>query len=194
MADKQGLLGARSTEPDSDGSVGRDDREAYEEDWYRSLRALAERQQSLADRDAELEEDDPEPEEPGPGDTLLEPVDTPPLDEDLPEAPVREALAELADRSAPGDDVETDAGPPGDTEPRLRVVPEPVEEDPEDLVPRDEVSDAFEAIPAYVPPETEAAEPELEAAEPELEAAEPELEAAEPELEAAEPELEAAEP
>jgi HEAT repeat protein len=58
MADKQGLLGARSDE-DSDEvrqstdafGAARDEREAYEEDWYRSLRALAERQAQLAEHE-----------------------------------------------------------------------------------------------------------------------------------------------
>ncbi|MGZ8625234.1 MAG: HEAT repeat domain-containing protein [Actinomycetota bacterium] len=54
MADKQGVLGARSAEPNDPG-LGQGDREAYEEDWYRSLRALAERQQSLGGRNDEDE-------------------------------------------------------------------------------------------------------------------------------------------
>ncbi len=70
MADKQGLLGARSMEPPDDGSGSSDagapapDREAYEEDWYRSLRALAERQQALADQETGAEDEDEEPVDP----------------------------------------------------------------------------------------------------------------------------------
>lgn len=60
MADKQGLLGARSAESD-DGGQGRGDREAYEEDWYRSLRALAERQQQATGREDEQPAEEPEP-------------------------------------------------------------------------------------------------------------------------------------
>jgi hypothetical protein len=68
MADKQGLLGARSAEDADDArpatdafGAAVDEREAYEEDWYRSLRALAERQALLAEpeeaEDAELTAD-----------------------------------------------------------------------------------------------------------------------------------------
>jgi HEAT repeat protein len=79
MADKQGLLGARSAEDADDArpatdvfGAAVDEREAYEEDWYRSLRALAERQAQLAEPDeaedaepsAETEPQEWEPQEP----------------------------------------------------------------------------------------------------------------------------------
>lgn len=60
MADKQGLRGAQAEPSDAESlGPGRDEREAYEEDWYRSLRAFAERQQHLADQDEELDEQEP---------------------------------------------------------------------------------------------------------------------------------------
>jgi len=105
MADKQGLLGARSMEPpDDDGSGShssggpvRDDREAYEEDWYRSLRSLAERQQLLADQEEEKEEGEEgagEEEEQGPPEPEVPEVPAPPEVSEVsePQEPAPDAL------------------------------------------------------------------------------------------------------
>ena len=80
MEKKQGLLGGRRGQRGGDGSENRDgssDRtdesgagsgrvQAYEEDWYRSLKALAERQAQLAgdDEEEEAPEEAAAPEEP----------------------------------------------------------------------------------------------------------------------------------
>jgi HEAT repeat protein len=102
MADKQGLLGARSAEDADDArpttdafGAAVDEREAYEEDWYRSLRALAERQALLAEpeeaEDAELTADQ-EPQEPEPSfEAQVEPEHEP-----LPEGP-QDLEADAAD-------------------------------------------------------------------------------------------------
>jgi HEAT repeat protein len=102
MADKQGLLGARSAEDADDArpatdafGAAVDEREAYEEDWYRSLRALAERQALLAEpeeaEDAELAADQ-EPQEP---EASFE-AQVGPEHESLPEGP-QDLEAEAAD-------------------------------------------------------------------------------------------------
>ncbi len=154
MADKQGLLGSRSTDGTDDArshgsdvmSAGRDDREAYEEDWYRSLRALAERQQPLAAPEEELEErQEPEPEEPAPLEAeaaAVEAADTPqPWEhqEDRPERDEREPDVTPQDRFA--------AAPfEGDLAPRLHVVP-PVEEGVPAGPPLEETHGAAEVEP-----------------------------------------------
>jgi HEAT repeat protein len=162
MADKQGLLGAQM-EPsgaESPPAPGRDQREAYEEDWYRSLRALAERQQHLADQDEEPDEDE-QGETPGTVATsVLGENDTPPLDsaEEAAEKPVETPDAAVEDApaaQAPGwDAAETAIDVPSapasifetDSEPHLRIVP-PVE----DSV----VADGAEELTGQEPPTEE---------------------------------------
>jgi HEAT repeat protein len=156
MADKHGVLGARSADSshgDDASSEGAgpaiDNREAYEEDWYRSLRALAERQQALAGGEEEDEEDEPrapEPEESVVHSSAFEEsaLDEPPLGPlaaRLREAERRAAESarpDAADETAeaisrvleaatlPASELEPPSGRDG-SPPRLHVVAEPEE-------------------------------------------------------------------
>ncbi|HEX6331231.1 MAG TPA: hypothetical protein VF129_08095, partial [Actinomycetota bacterium] len=94
MADKRGLLGAQTEPSDAESSLGpgRDEREAYEENWYRSLRALAERQEHLQDEERDEIESDGQVVDGIQDAATAEPVDSPAFEavDDPLQAPVTE--------------------------------------------------------------------------------------------------------
>jgi HEAT repeat protein len=110
MADKQGLLGARTSEPD-DGSTGAGEREAYEEDWYRSLRALAERQQHLAGQ--EDDEEEPEDETPADAEAIAFAEAAGGSADVVPDAGLEELPTELEEMSTELEVAPLDEGPDG---------------------------------------------------------------------------------
>src|SRR5213592_4861842 len=226
MERKQGLIGGLLGQKGEDGSEGHDDSsgkaggsdaggsppkgkrvDAYEEDWYRSLKALAERRAQMA------EEDDEE------APAASEPSDEPPSDQ---EPPAEEELEQLAAEigEPPAEVLEPDAAAPEPSEHPAAAAPEPSDqpvateleaveapqpEDPDSPEPVEpvraqaaepvEAVEAIEAVEAahavevvasseaeMVPIEAQAAAPEAEPeSEPEPEPAEASLNARDPE-------------
>jgi HEAT repeat protein len=204
MERKQGLIGGFLGQKGEDGSEGRDASsgtaggsdadgsppkgkrvDAYEEDWYRSLKALAERRAQIAEEDEEEapaasqppDQPSPEPEPPAP-EELEQPaaeIEEPPAPEEL-EQPAAE-IAEPTAAEVPGQPAAAVPEPwnqPAATEPYFVEAPqpeapyslEPVEPalagvaepgEPAETVEPGEPAEAFEALEAFAYPVAEVA-------------------------------------
>ena len=167
MERKQGLIGGLLGQKGEDGSEGHDASsgkaggsdaggsppkgkrvDAYEEDWYRSLKALAERRAQMAEED---EEEAP---------AASEPSDEPPSEK---EPPAEEELEQLAAEigEPPAEVLEPDAAAPEPSEHPAAAAPEPSDQP---------VAAELEAVEAPQPEDPDSPEPvepvRAEAAEP----------------------------